>query len=136
VRILVTKEITKEAAIIFNVKIDQSRKAVRVNAITVRLVVLSVARVVYHESIQSGGTANHNTIHGVGLVLGALLVAVLFPVNRGKIKESMCVHCGQCRRQGEKVKQGDRNKYRGFHSSSEPNGRLRRTKKFVAFAFW
>jgi hypothetical protein len=81
VRILVTKEITEEAAVIFNVRIDQSRKAVRVDARTVRLVVLSVVRVVYHESIQSGGgTANQNTIHGVGLVLGALLVAVHFVV--------------------------------------------------------
>ncbi len=79
-RILVTKEITEEAAVIVNVRIDQSRKAVRVNAITVQLVVLLVARAVYHESIQSGGSVNHNTIHGVGLVLGALLVAVLFVV--------------------------------------------------------
>ena len=80
------KEITEEAAIIFNVRIDQSRKLVRVDAITVRLVVLLVARVVYHECIQSGGTANHNTIHGVDLVLGALLVAVLFvmEVTEGK----------------------------------------------------
>jgi hypothetical protein len=80
VRILVTKEITENAAVIFNVRIDQSRKAVRVGAITVRLVVLLVARVVYHESIRSGVTANHNAIHGVGLVLGALLVTVLVMV--------------------------------------------------------
>ena len=51
VRTLVMKEITEETAVIFNVQIDQSRKAVRVDAITVWLVVLSVARVVYHECI-------------------------------------------------------------------------------------
>jgi hypothetical protein len=78
VRILLTKEMTEETAVIFNVRIDQSRKAVRVDAITVWLVVLLVAWVVYHECIQSRETANHNTIHGMGLVLGAMLVAVLF----------------------------------------------------------
>jgi uncharacterized sodium:solute symporter family permease YidK len=90
VRIIVTKEITEETAIIFNVRIDQSRKAVRVDAITVRLVMLLVVRVVYHECIRSGGTANHNTIHGVGLVLGGLLVAVLFvmEVTEGKQRNS------------------------------------------------
>jgi hypothetical protein len=46
VRILVMKEISEEATVIFNVRIDQSRKAVRVNVITVRHVLLSVARVV------------------------------------------------------------------------------------------
>jgi hypothetical protein len=80
VRILVTKEITEEAAVIFNIRIDQSREAVRVDAIIVQLLVLLVARVLYHESIRSGGTANNNTIHGVGLVLVALLVAVFFVV--------------------------------------------------------
>jgi hypothetical protein len=86
VRILVTKEITEETAVIFYLRVDQSRKAVRVDAINVRLVVLLVARVVYHECIRSGGTANHNTIHGVGLVLGALLVPVLYvmEVTEGK----------------------------------------------------
>jgi hypothetical protein len=110
------KEITEEAAIIFSVRIDQSRKAARVNAITVRIVVLLVARVVYHESIRSGGTANHSTIHGVGLVLGALLVAILYcgGSNRGKTRESMRVHCGQCRGQGGKVKQGDLNHRKPF----------------------
>ncbi len=43
VRILVMKEITEETAIIFNVRIDESRKAVRVDAITVRLVVVGCA---------------------------------------------------------------------------------------------
>jgi hypothetical protein len=51
VRILVTKEITEDTTVIYNVRIDQSRKVVRVDAITVWLVVLSVARVVYHECI-------------------------------------------------------------------------------------
>ncbi len=50
-RILITKEITEKTAVIFNVRIDQSRKVVRVNAITVWLVVLLVAPVVYHECI-------------------------------------------------------------------------------------
>ncbi len=93
VRILVTKKITDETAIIFNVRIEQSRKAVRVGAVTVRLVVLLVVRVVYHECIQCGGTANHNTIHGVGLVLGELMVLVLFvmeviEVTEGKQRNS------------------------------------------------
>ena len=47
-RILITKEITEETAIIFNVRIDQSRKVVRVNVITVWLVVLLIVWVVYH----------------------------------------------------------------------------------------
>ncbi len=80
------KKITEETPIIFNVRIDQSRKAVRVDAITVRLVVLLVERVLYHECIRSGGMANHNTIDGVGLVLGVLLVAFFFvmEVTEGK----------------------------------------------------
>jgi hypothetical protein len=124
VKILVTKEIKEEAAVIFNVRIDRSRKAVRVNSITVRLIVFLVARVVYHESIRSGGTANHNTIHGVGLVLGAFFGCCPFcgGSNRGKIGEPMCIHLGQHRGQGGKMKQGDLNKYQGLHSSSKPNG--------------
>jgi hypothetical protein len=47
-RILATKEITEEATVIFNVRIDQSRKVVRVNVITVWLVVLLIVWVVYH----------------------------------------------------------------------------------------
>ncbi len=76
----------EETAVIFNVRIDQNRKALRVDVITVRLVVLFVAWVVYHECLRSGGTANHNTIHGAGLVLGVLLVTVLFvmEVTEGK----------------------------------------------------
>ena len=31
-------------------------------------------------TFKMGETSNHNTIHGVGLVLGALLVAVIFVV--------------------------------------------------------
>jgi hypothetical protein len=50
-RIAVLEEITKEATVILDVLINQARKAVRVDAVGVRLVVLLVPRVVYKEGI-------------------------------------------------------------------------------------
>jgi hypothetical protein len=65
----------------------------------------------------------------VGLVLGALLAAVLFVMEVTEEKQrNPCEFIG--------VKRGDWNKYWGLHSSSEPNGQSCRTKKSMAFAFW
>ncbi len=79
--VLVTKEIAEEAAVIFDVGIDRGRKAVGIDAIAVGIVELYIPRIVNQESIRSirvWRTANHNPIHGVGLMVGTLLVTVLF----------------------------------------------------------
>ena len=77
---------TEKADVIFNARIDQSRKAIRVDAVTVRLVVFLVARVVYQERIQRGRATNDDTRHGVGLVVGTLLVTVLYKMEVTKEK--------------------------------------------------
>ncbi len=46
--------------------------------ITVGIVELYITRVVYQECVRGGRSTNHNAIHGVGLVVGMLLVTVLF----------------------------------------------------------
>jgi hypothetical protein len=51
VGIPVTKEIAVKAAVVFNVGIDSSRKAVGVDAITVGIVELFITRVVYQQCI-------------------------------------------------------------------------------------
>ena len=66
---------TEKTAVVFNVRIDGSRKAITVDAVTVRLVVLLVARVVYQERVWSGRVTNDDTAHGAGLVVGTLLMS-------------------------------------------------------------
>jgi hypothetical protein len=51
---------------------------VGVDAITVGFVELFIMRVVYQECVRGGRSANHNAVHGVGLVVGTLLVTVIF----------------------------------------------------------
>ncbi len=72
------KEILEEAAVIFDVGIARGRKVVGINAVAVGIVELFIQRIVNQESIQVWRTADHNPIHGVGLVVGTLLVTILF----------------------------------------------------------
>ena len=76
--VLVTKKIAEEAAVVFDVRIDRGKKAVGINAIAVGIVELFIPRIVNQESIQVWRTADHNPIHGVGLMMGTLFVTILF----------------------------------------------------------
>ncbi len=74
--IVVADQGTEEAAIISNVRVDQGWKAVRIKAVTVRLVVLLVPRIIHKKCIQSWRTPNDDAIHCMGLMLGTLLIAI------------------------------------------------------------
>ncbi len=58
----------EETTIVFNVSIDGCREVVKVDAVTVGLVVLPISWVVDHESIGCRGTPNNDAVHGVRLV--------------------------------------------------------------------
>ncbi len=74
--VVITKEATEETANVLNVRVGQPRKTIGIHTVTGRLVVLFVPWIVDQESIGSWKKTDNNPIHCMGLVLGALEVAV------------------------------------------------------------
>jgi hypothetical protein len=67
-KIVVTKQVAEETAIVFDVGIDGCGEVVMVDGVKVGLVVLPISWVVDHESIGWRGTANNKSVYGVRLV--------------------------------------------------------------------
>ena len=66
----------EETAIILESRVHQRRKAIRVQAIGVGLVILLCLRNVYQHSVQCSGATNSYAIHSMGLAVGARDIAV------------------------------------------------------------
>jgi hypothetical protein len=74
--VITSKKVAEEATIIFNIRLDQHWKTIKINLIAAGLVILFVAwRVVYQPSIRSGRVAEDN-VHGMGLMFRLLLIAI------------------------------------------------------------
>jgi hypothetical protein len=67
---------TEEATIVFHVGVNGGWKALGIELITIRLVVLLVPRIINQQSIRSGRLSNDNAIHCVSLMLGSFLIAI------------------------------------------------------------
>mmetsp|Transcript_44336 Transcript_44336/g.94370 ORF Transcript_44336/g.94370 Transcript_44336/m.94370 type:complete len:296 (+) Transcript_44336:695-1582(+) len=73
-------ESTEEPPIILEIWVEGAREPMRIDAVIVRLVVLLVARIVDLEGIRRHGAADDDAIHGIRLILGPLLVAIVLMV--------------------------------------------------------
>jgi hypothetical protein len=88
-RVVVAEKAAKEASIIFDVPIGRPWEMVGINPITVRLIIVTIPRILNQESIGSGRTANDNAIHSMRLMLGALKVSVtvMMEVAKGEYRD-------------------------------------------------
>ena len=77
-RVVIPKETDEKPAIIFDGRISRCREPIRVKSVTIRLIILLVLRIVDEKGIRRRKPTNHNPVHGMGLVVGPLDVAIAF----------------------------------------------------------
>jgi hypothetical protein len=83
-RIIVSKQTAEQTTIVTKRGIDRTWKAITVEPIAVRLVILSIPGIVNQESVGGGGPTDDHSVHGVSHVFGAGIVAILIMVEVAK----------------------------------------------------